>query len=1108
MKKKVKWDAFPRNGIIKLGRIMRLTFFILLISLLKVSASAYSQQTKLSMELDNVTLEDVFREIEDQSNFVFFYNAEQVKLDRRVSINVNNKKIDEILDELFRNDEITYKVIDRRIVLFPKSADDRSGLIQQSQPVRGTVTNEGGDPIPGATVLIKGTMTGAVTDFDGNYNLSEVSGDATLVFSFVGFKSQEISVAGRSVIHVVLMEESIGLEEVVAIGYGTQRKKDLTGSVSSISTEDMKSLPMPSIGDAMQGKAAGVQIISNGTPGSDPTFRIRGVGTINNNNPLMVIDGVPTEGGLNQLNMDDVESIQILKDASATAIYGSRGANGVVIITTKSGKKGQGTINFNAYYAIQEATSMVDMLNASQFAALHNEMMENAGMVKNPAFGDPASLGAGTDWADALFSTAPIQNYSLSYSGGSEKTTYYVSGNYFDQEGIVLNTGFKRYTLKFNSDTQLFDNVKFGNMLSLNHDDKYSGSYSILDALRALPTQPIYNQDGTYSGPEGIPAWSGDIANPIGKATINENTTLGYNLLGSFFGEIELMKGLKFRSQAGLKANFWQSRNWAPKYDFKPSPQEQSYLGEASNKSITWNWDNTLTYNTTINEKHRLTILAGTSAQENKFEYISGSIQEFASDLTQQLDNGLSQKNINGNGNSWSLMSYMGRVNYSFADKYLVTATVRRDGSSRFGANNKWGIFPSGSLAWRISEENFMQSAGFIDDLKLRAGYGVTGNQEIGNYSFASALSTIKYNFNNNLVNAVVPIVMPNPNVQWESQKQANIGFDATLFDQRINLTVDVYQKNTEDMLVPMAVPITTGYSDVVVPFINAGEVVNKGIEFSVSSSNLTGNFAWDTDFNISFNKNEVKSLNDTIPMARGSVGFNQQVARIEAGKAMDAFYGFVTDGVFQKQAEVDEHALQVPGDDIYSRSSPGDIRFKDLNSDGIIDDDDRTYIGNPNPDFIFALNNRFAYKGFDLNIFLQGVYGNDIYNANRIWSEGMAVAQNQSIAMINRWTGEGTSNSVPRAVFNDPNKNIRPSDRFLEDGTYLRVKNVTLGYTFKNMLIKRLHMKSARLYVSGANLLTFTKYSGFDPEVSPNGIDLNTYPLTRTVSIGASISF
>ncbi len=867
-------------------------------------------------------------------------------------------------------------------------------------------------------------------------------------------------------------------------------------------------LPLASIGDAMQGKAAGVQVITSGTPGTDPTFRIRGTGTINDNDPLLVIDGVPTSSGLNQINTDDVETIQILKDASATAIYGARGANGVIIITTKNGSSGKGQINFNAFYGVQEATGMVDVLNAGEFAALHNDMMLNGGMELNPANADPESLGEGTDWLGALFRTAPLQNYSLSYSGGSDKSSYYVSGNYFDQKGIVDNTGFKRISFKFNSKSQVTDRLKFGNMLTLNHDNKYSGSYSILNTLRALPTQPIYNPDGSYAGPEERPAWDGDITNPIGQADIIENTTLGYNLIGSIYAEIEIMKGLLFRTTGGLQANFWQNRTWSPKYDWKPTPQEQSYLGQSSNNSITWNWDNTLTYSTSFNGIHQLTLLAGTSAQENRFSFINGSIQEFASDLTQQLDNGLSQKEIGGNGSEWALMSYMARANYSYKDKYLATATIRRDGSSRFGTNNKWGTFPSASIAWRISEEEFFQTVGFIDYLKLRTGYGVTGNQQIGNYSFASALTTIKYNFNNNPVNAVVPYIMPNPNVQWESQKQFNIGFDATILDQIISLTVDLYHKKTEDMLVPMAVPILTGYSDVYVPYINAGEIVNKGIEITVTSHNFRDRFKWDTDFNISINRNEVTSLNDTIPLPRGSVGFNQNLARIEPGYPVDVFYGFVSDGIFQNQEEVEAHALQVPGEDPYNRTSAGDISFVDLNSDGIIDDADRTYIGNPNPDFIFSLNNRFDYKGFDLNIFLQGVVGNDIYNANRIWNEGMAVAYNQTAETLKRWTVPGSETAVPRAVFNDPNKNTRPSNRFIEDGSYLRIKNIIFGYTLPESILGKIRISSARVYISGTNLWTFTKYKGFDPEVGVNGIDLSIYPVTRTISVGVNIGF
>jgi TonB-linked SusC/RagA family outer membrane protein len=448
----------------------------------------------------------------------------------------------------------------------------------------------------------------------------------------------------------------------------------------------------------------------------------------------------------------------------------------------------------------------------------------------------------------------------------------------------------------------------------------------------------------------------------------------------------------------------------------------------------------------------------------------------------------------------------MGRVNYSYADKYLVTATIRRDGSSRFGDGNKFGTFPSASAAWRISEEDFMKDVDKLDDLKIRAGYGITGNQEIGNYSFSSSLNTYVYNFNNTVVSAVVPVVMPNPYVQWEQQKQGNVGIDASFLNQRLDISVDAYIKNTDKMLVPMVVPVSTGYSDVYVPSINAGEMQNKGIELTINSRNLTGELKWNTSFNISLNQNKIISINDTVPMSSGSIGLNYNLALIKAGLPVNTFYGFVTDGIFQTQEEVDNHAVQVPGNDPFNRTSPGDIRFKDLNNDGVINDDDRTYLGNPNPSVIFAMNNTFSYKGFDLSIFLQGVAGNQIVNANRFWSEAMAVSQNQTIATLDRWNGEGSSNTVPRAIFNDPNKNTRPSDRFVEDGSYLRIKNVTLGYTMPTNLIQKIKLHSARFYISGQNLFTFTNYSGFDPEVGTNGIDNNVYPVTRTVTVGINL--
>lgn len=982
------------------------------------------------------------------------------------------------------------------------------GVVAQTigKTASGVVVDAKGEPMIGVSILLKGTTTGTLTDATGKFSIPvESVKNPVLQFSYIGYDPQEIASNSKN-LRIELKENTKALEEVIVVGYGTQRKKDLTGSVATIKASDLKSLPVPSLSDAMQGRAAGVQVISSGVPGTDASFLIRGTGTIHDASPLIVIDGFPIDGGLNQLNMNDVESIQVLKDASATAIYGARGANGVVIITTKHGDStGNSRINFSYSYGLQSPTNMIKMLNASQFASLHNDMMSNAGLSQNPEFANSTSLGTGTDWLGALFNTAPMQNYSLDYSGGNEKNRFYVSGNYFDQEGIVINTGYKRYTFQLNTDSKITSYLRFGNNLTLNHDIKTNGNYDIKNTMLALPTQPIYRANGNYSGPIGQPINAGDIINPIGLAKTVDNATNGYNLMGSIFGELEILKDLKVKSTFGVQANFWDSRTWAPNYTWDSSVNANSYLSQQYNKKLIWLWDNTITYDHTFN-KHRIGIMAGTSAQENNVNYMNGSIQNFASNVTQQLDNGIAQPTVGGSTYGWSLFSLMGRVNYAYNDKYLVTGTIRRDGSSRFGSGNKYGAFPSASVAWRISQEDFFKDVTVVNDLKIRAGYGVTGNQNIGNYSFASSLNTNKYNFNDNIVSAVVPTVMPNPYIQWEGQKQSNIGFDATLFNQRVDITVDAYLKQTDKMLVPMVVPVSTGYSDVSVPSINAGSMENKGVEITINTKNLTGKFTWNTSFNLSYNQNKVVSINDTVPMSTGSIGLNYNLALLQAGVPINEFYGFVTDGIFQNQAEVDNHATQVTGSDPNSRTSPGDIRFKDLNNDGVINDKDRTYLGSPNPTFIFAMNNTFTYKGFDLSIFLQGVAGNKIFNANRLWNEAMSIAQNQTIATLNRWTGEGTSNSMPRAVFNDPNKNTRQSDRYIEDGSYLRIQNVTLGYTIPEKLMKKIHISTARFYLSAKNLLTITKYSGIDPEVGSSGIDNNVYPVTRTYSIGVNI--
>lgn len=982
-------------------------------------------------------------------------------------------------------------------------------LLAQENKIKltGKVVDETETPLPGASVLEQGTNNGTTTDFNGNFEIFVKNSKSVLVINYLGYLTKSVS-AETQTIFVKLMPNLTSLEEVVVIGYGQVKAKDLTGSISSVNVEKLTGQPVANVGDAIQGRAAGVQVVTSGKPGDNPSFRIRGTGTIGNNEPLIVVDGMPLNGPLNQVNMNDIASLQVLKDASSTAIYGSRGANGVIIISTKKGKDGKATITYDTYTGFSEATNMLKVLNASEFAQLHNEMLSNGGMTPNPDFSNPDTLGKGTDWLNPFFNSAMTNSHTLSYSKGSEKSTVYTSLNLFDQEGIVLNTDYKRYIFQFNSDTKISDKIKFGNNLKLNHDIKSQGEYNIRNTILSLPTQPIYRENGNYSGPLGQPIYSGDVVNPIGKATIVDDVTKGYNIQGTVFGELSLLKNLTFKTVFGLEANFWKNRIWVPSYKWDAHFQQNAFLSESANQSITTLWDNTLTYKKAFENGINFNALIGTSAQEHNFEYIRGSIQNFPSEQTQTLNNGLDQVTLDGSGLEWALFSYFARANFDYKSKYYLTATVRRDGSSRFGANNKYGTFPSGSLAWRVSDEEFFKLK-FVNDLKLRAGFGVTGNQEIGNYSFASSYNTNAYNFNGNFVSAAVPTVLPNSNVKWESQEQFNIGFDASLINNRIKLVVDAYIKNTKDMLVPQSVPVTSGYSDIFVPYINAGEIQNKGIEIMVNSKNIDKeNFSWDTDFVFSYNKNEVIDINGDTPLIRGGIGLNYNLSRIQKGYPTDVFYGFVHDGIFQTQTEVDNHAVQVPGTSPSNSTSPGDIRYKDLNSDGLITDADRTFIGDPNPDFTFSLNNTLALGDFSLNVYLQGVYGNEIFNANRIFTEGMSITTNQINTVLERWTAPGTSNFVPRAVFGDPNNNSRASSRYIEDGSYLRVKNVTLTYNIPKEFFASKLFDYSRLYITGQNLLTLTNYTGLDPEVSIGGIDNNLYPSTKTISIGLNLGF
>ncbi len=977
-----------------------------------------------------------------------------------------------------------------------------ASVYAQTVNISGTVTDAAGVPVIGASVIdINDRTIGTITDIDGRYSITSAP-YSTLEFSCIGYKTVREDIDGRSVISVVLEDDSEFLDEVVVVGYGTVRKKDLTGAVSSVGDGDIKDTPVANIGQALQGKVAGVHIVDNGAPGENVSIKIRGLGTINDSDPLIVIDGIPTDLGLSAINTADIERIDVLKDASATAIYGSRGANGVVMITTRKGSSGESRLNVSANCALQDIIYIPEMLNAREYAELSNEMLYAAGIVTNPQWSVLETLGEGTDWISEMLRKGFMQNYSVSYSGGNDKHTYYISGGFLKQDGIVKNVDYNRFTFQANTTSKVTKWLDLTSNITFSTDRKHSGSYSIGEAMNALPTLPVREEDGSWSGPEGKAEWYGSTRNPIGTMYTNSNDTEGYNILANLSAQLTFTKWLKFKSTFGYDAKIWFNTSFSEAYPYKPAPVEEASRYQASNKAFTYLWDNYLTFDHTFAGSHYLNIMAGTSAQWNDSSHFNATKAGFFFNQAIQMDNGMKEKAIGGSASTWSLFSFMARANYSYDDRYLLTLTFRRDGSSHFAPACRWGNFPSASFAWRISKEPWWEASA-VNDLKARVSYGITGNEKIGSYSFLSSYNTGVYIFGDTIAPTLSAVTMANPDIHWEEVRQCNIGVDLGLLESRIGFSIDGYLKNTVDMLVKAAIPITTGYEDTSTTYKNAGTVRNVGAEVNLNTVNIESRtidgFRWETNANVTWNRNRIISLNSDTPLYQNEMSGAYATIQKD-GCPINSFYGYITDGLFQTQEEADRSAFQE------EETAPGDIRFKDLNNDGVINEKDRTIIGNPNPEWIFSMTNTLAFKGFDLSIQLQGAADYDIFNANDMTNEGMSAAYNQTRSVLYRWKGYGTSTFMPRAVYGDPNHNTRISDRFVEDGSFLRIKNITLGYSFPQAWMERIHLKGARVVLSCENALTFTRFSGFDPEVGINGIAGSRYPVTRTYSIGLNI--
>ncbi|MBS9462888.1 TonB-dependent receptor [Flagellimonas sp. 389] len=1101
---------------------MRISLLLILTTFFQLQAeSGYAQNAKISLKMANASVQEVMNEIETVSEFKFFYSKEELDLNRKVTVNVKRQQIESILKKLFPLGTIKYKVIDRQIVLTPLpvgnnnvQSPNRSNLPEQRDQfqVSGMVTDSNGAPLPGANIVEKGTANGVQSDFDGNFSLSVANENVTLVVSYIGFATQEIPLNGRSTVNVALEETSSGLNEVVVIGYGTQVKSDLTGALVSLDDEQINSINAPRVEERLKGQTPGVQISSaSNHPGGTVQIRIRGSNSIQgDNNPLIVIDGL-LGGDLAFINPDDIASLEVLKDASATAIYGSRGANGVIIITTKKGKTGKPTVTFNTYGGVQVVNKKINLLDADQWRTLFNENGNTTGAEEN--------LVANTDWQEEIFQTAPIQNYQLSVSGGDENTQYLLSANYFSQEGVITNADFTRSTVRLNLNHKLGKRIRIGNNLSysrtlnnlvkMNQGFGNAGGPVTFTALLSSPAYPVFDETiNTFS----YNPFSTNIDNPVRLVNQRNDLRTTNYLFGNLFGELDIAKGLTYKLNFGyILQNFLQQR-----YDSRElvGALNQGFANVNTRNRTDFLLEHTLNYSRVFNDKHNLNVLAGFTTQEIENKGLSTSANGFSSD---ELGfNGIQLAENIGPASTFfnrrTIASFLGRINYTFDRKYLFSASFRADGASVFAANNKWAYFPSASIGWRISQENFLKESKTISNLKLRGSYGETGSQAINPYqSLAAFQSGIEFTFGDNLAfNGAIPSRIANNDLKWETTTSYNIGLDLGLFNQRIDLTAEYYYKKTEDLLFNKELPKYTGFDTQVQ---NIGSMENKGFEFSLNTVNVSKDkFSWNTNFNIFFNENKVLDLggDEDIILESGSPFAEISDSGIlTPGEPLGSFYGFVFDGIYQNQAEV--NAIDDP------TAAPGRVKFRDINEDGVIDSEDRTIIGNAQPDFIWGFTNNFSFGNIDLDFTLQGVQGNDVFWTTEFLLSGVGETRNSLANVVNFWNGEGTSNTV-QALGEAPGS---MSSRYIHDGSYIRLQNLSLGFNLPRPVLDRLKMKAAKIYVSGQNLFTITDYPGYDPEVNSRGgdqtlsnqnillgYDHGGFPGVRIYNIGLNVTF
>ncbi len=1037
--------------------------------------------------------------------------------------------------------------------------------------VKGLVKDVTGEPLIGATVQEKGNVkNGTATDIEGEFQLTVKNLNATLIVSYVGMESLDYKLNGQANVVITLKENAEILEEVVVVGYGTQRKSDITGSVGSLTEAQMKQTIVTNADQMLQGKVAGVQVTQNsGAPGGATSVRIRGASSLNSSNePLYVIDGVPMSGtneiggfewmggtnGQTKVNPlaaiapSDIVSIDVLKDASACAIYGAAGANGVVLVTTRRGSAGHTNVTYDGYVAWQQVAKRLDMMDLREYA-LYQQQLRADGVVVGTSFdstySDVSLLGRGTDWQDEIFRTAFMQSHQVSVTGGNEKTVYAMSGGWMKQDGIIIGSDFSRFNARFNLDNNITNWLKIGGALAYTRTDetitRNDGSDGvIMQAMTMMPSVPVKDFDGNWAGPNtvnGASTW-----NPVALALMTNNTLLRQKINGNFYLSVDFLKHFNFRAEYAYDASQNQNKSFIPRYQFGLVSNDINQMMQREDHNFYWMQKDYVTYRQTIAEKHDITAMVGFEVSKGSWNGTQFIKNNFTSDDIHVMGADGDFVSNTGWKDANSSASFFGRVNYGFDNRYLITATVRRDGSSKFGPKNKWGTFPSVALAWRIAEEKFLRDVTWLSNLKLRLGYGKVGNSNINTYLYGSTLQTIL----TPMGSAYIPSNLSNPNLKWEASEQWNIGLDFAAFQNRLEITVDGYRKQTQDLLMQTFVPSHIGSNDwaeINTPYANIGKTRNIGVDVQINARPIVNrNFSWTSALSLSHNKNKIVALNDDSQRIYGKVDWYapfQTVSMFAVGMPMGVFYGYETEGLFENEADIVGHATQTGGSIPYANKIDkvsgawiGDLKFVDQNGDGVIDDSDQKVIGDPNPDLTFGFTNTFSFKNFELNIGLTGQIGGDVLNWSRYRIEGLSsIWDNQAVSVLYRASSEridpnGTDdisnlqlapghNGMPRFSNLDSNGNQRMSDRWIEDGSYLRIQNISLAYNLPEKWAKKVFLQSARIYFNVQNVYTFTKYSGYDPEIGAynqsslmQNIDRGRYPTPRTYTLGLNLSF